>query len=260
MSDKDGWYNPLKREGDGLVKTPFNELGNYKRRSPPEPEKLVDKGTDEPEDSDGSKDDKDFRASFAVCSQLNVIFTPPDPAMECFDSEVNSRQDADKEPATTEWNERNDTKGHPLRPPGTRHQGRHVARKPIDYEKYRPFFLHVPKEKVRRTFEATTRYATNVMSGRNILQTLKSPYPANNVWRRNEPVATDTIYATTPAVRSGGQKMAQIFIGRKSLVIDVYGMTNEREFVNSFEDVIRKRGAMDVLISCLLYTSDAADE
>ena len=43
--------------------------------------------------------------------------------------------------------------------------------------------------------------------------------------------------------------MAQIFIGRKSLVIDVYGMGTEKEFVNTLEDVIRKRGAMDKLIS-----------
>jgi hypothetical protein len=43
--------------------------------------------------------------------------------------------------------------------------------------------------------------------------------------------------------------MAQIFIGRKSLVIDVFGMKTEKEFVNTLEDVIRRRGAMDKLIS-----------
>jgi hypothetical protein len=45
-------------------------------------------------------------------------------------------------------------------------------------------------------------------------------------------------------------KMCQIFVGRKSLVIDVFGMHNNAEFVvNTLEDVIRKRGAMDKLIS-----------
>jgi hypothetical protein len=43
-------------------------------------------------------------------------------------------------------------------------------------------------------------------------------------------------------------KMCQIFVGRKSLVIDVFGMHNNAEFVNTPEDVIRKRGAMDKLI------------
>ena len=70
-----------------------------------------------------------------------------------------------------------------------------------------------------------------------------------NVLRRNEPVATDTIYSETPAIDTNGQKSAQIFVGRKSLVIDVYGMSNDAEFVNTLEDVIRKRGAMDKLIS-----------
>jgi hypothetical protein len=45
------------------------------------------------------------------------------------------------------------------------------------------------------------------------------------------------------------KKMCQIFVGCKSLVIDVFGMHNNAEFVNTLEDVIRKRGAMDKLIS-----------
>ena len=119
----------------------------------------------------------------------------------------------------------------------------------IDYEKYRPYFLHVPIAKIRKTFENTTQFATSVMSGPNIKQTVQSPYPAHNVWRRNEPVATDTIYGEVPAICSRGQTMAQIFVGRKSLIIDIYGMGTEKEFVNTLEDVIRKRRAMDKLIS-----------
>ena len=43
--------------------------------------------------------------------------------------------------------------------------------------------------------------------------------------------------------------MAQIFVGRKSLVIDVFGMKPDAAFVNTLEDVIQKRGAMDKLIT-----------
>ena len=43
--------------------------------------------------------------------------------------------------------------------------------------------------------------------------------------------------------------MAQIFVGRKSLVTDVYGMKTDKAFVNTLEDVIRQRGAMDKLIT-----------
>ena len=100
------------------------------------------------------------------------------------------------------------------------------------------------------------------MSGHNIHQTIQSPFPAHNVWRRNEPVASDTIYAEVPAIASGGQTMAQIFVGRKSLVIDIYGMSTEKEFVNTLEDVIRKRGAMDKLItdSACIKTSARVQE
>jgi hypothetical protein len=68
------------------------------------------------------------------------------------------------------------------------------------------------------------------------------------VKRRNEPVATDTIFSDTPAVDSG-VTCAQLFVGRESLVADVYGLKTEKAFVNTLEENICKRGAMDKLIS-----------
>lgn len=64
-----------------------------------------------------------------------------------------------------------------------------------------------------------------------------------NVSRRQESVATDTISSTVAAL--GNYKLAQIFIGRQSNVIDVYPMRSSDEFPNTLNDVIRKRGAMD---------------
>jgi hypothetical protein len=55
--------------------------------------------------------------------------------------------------------------------------------------------------------------------------------------------------AEVPAVDMNGQTLAQIFVGQKSLVIDVFGMASSAEFVNTLEDVIRYRGTMDKLIS-----------
>jgi hypothetical protein len=124
-----------------------------------------------------------------------------------------------------------------------------VKEKKENYEQYRPYFLHVPVKKICKTFKNTTQHATNIVSGPKIHQTIQSPYPAYNVRRRNEPVATDTIFAEVPAVDTNGMKMCQIFVGQKSLVIDVFGMHNNAEFVNTLEDVIRKWGAMDKLIS-----------
>ena len=122
--------------------------------------------------------------------------------------------------------------------------------KKIDYESLRRYLLYVPVEKVRRTIQNTTQWATNITTdGYHLQKTIKSPYPAHNVYRRNEPVATDTMYAAVAAVTTNGHTYCQVFVGRKSLVIDVYSMGTSKEFVNTLEDVIRKRGAMDTLIA-----------
>jgi hypothetical protein len=68
------------------------------------------------------------------------------------------------------------------------------------------------------------------------------------VKRRNEPVATDSVFSDTPAVHSG-ITAAQIFVGRESLVADVYDLKTDKEFVNALEDNIKELGAMDKLIS-----------
>ena len=69
-----------------------------------------------------------------------------------------------------------------------------------------------------------------------------------NVPRRHEPVATYTIFSDTPAVDSG-VKQAQVFVGRDTLVADVYPMKSGKQFVNTLKDNIRRKGAMDKLLS-----------
>lgn len=76
----------------------------------------------------------------------------------------------------------------------------------------------------------------------------KSPFPVLNVSRRNEPVATDTACSDTPTIDAGSTSM-QIFIGTETLLTDVYSMKLDKQFVNTLEDNIRKRGAIDKLIS-----------
>jgi hypothetical protein len=56
--------------------------------------------------------------------------------------------------------------------------------------------------------------------------------------RRTEAVTTDTIFSDTPVVDSGA-KAAQLFVGRTSLVADIYGIKTDKEFVNTLEDNIR---------------------
>ena len=115
------------------------------------------------------------------------------------------------------------------------------------YEKFRPLFGWLPTDTIKRTFEITTQYARMPMS--TILKKrYKSPNPAVNVHRRDEPVATDTVFSDTPAI-DGGETAAQIFVGTKSFVTDVEGMKSASQFVNTLEDNIRRRGAPTKLIS-----------
>ena len=72
--------------------------------------------------------------------------------------------------------------------------------------------------------------------------------PALNIPWRHEAVATDTVFSDTPAVDSG-VKQAEVFVGRDTLLADAYPMKSGKKFVNTLEDHIRRRGAMDKLLS-----------
>ena len=78
-------------------------------------------------------------------------------------------------------------------------------------------FGWVPAETIKRTFDATTRYARGRVSD-TLKQHWRSRFPACNVTFRNEAVATDTVFSDTPAVDTGS-KAAQIFVGIGSLLL-----------------------------------------
>ena len=122
-----------------------------------------------------------------------------------------------------------------------------VTSKEPDYNVLRPMFGFLPVDIIKKTFQKTTQYARIPMS--TVLKKLyKAVNPAMNIPRREEPVATDTVYADTPAVDSGATS-AQLFVGTKSLVLDVEGMKSDKEFINTLEDNVHQRGAMSKLIS-----------
>jgi hypothetical protein len=116
-----------------------------------------------------------------------------------------------------------------------------------DFGCFRPNFAWLPEDTVKRTFACTTQYARMPMS--TVLRKhYKSPFPALNIHRRDEAIATDTVYSDTPAVDSG-VTIAQLFVGLTSTVCDVYPLRTEKAFVNVFQDVIRRRGAPSKLVS-----------
>ena len=79
-------------------------------------------------------------------------------------------------------------------------------------------------------------------------QHYRSPFPALNVKRRDEPVATDTVYADTPDIEHG-YTAAQFYVGTISLVGDVYGVKTDKQFLQTLQDNVRRRGAPNKLVS-----------
>jgi hypothetical protein len=71
-----------------------------------------------------------------------------------------------------------------------------------DFEALRPFFGWLPIDLVKKTFGVTTQYACMPM--KTVLKKhFKSPNPALNIHRRNEAVATNTVYSDVPALTVG---------------------------------------------------------
>ena len=124
----------------------------------------------------------------------------------------------------------------------------HTNPSQVDYEHLRPFFLHVSKEVIKKTFQATTQFAHSGWIQGKIFNTYISPFPALNVKRRNEAVASDTIYANTPSI-CGGYTAGQFFVGMTTKVCDIIGVKTDGEFINALEEVIRVRGAMDTIVT-----------
>ena len=117
-----------------------------------------------------------------------------------------------------------------------------------DWNALRPFFAWTSPSSIQDTFNVTTRHGTAPHTQDYIKKHFKSCNPVFNIPRRSEAVATDTIFSDTPAV-DDGSTMAQFFCGRDTLVCDAYGIKSTKQFINTLSDNIRKKGAMDTLIS-----------
>ena len=124
--------------------------------------------------------------------------------------------------------------------PGTKRQA----------EKLRKFFPGASLATIRKTLDATTQYATKgAVEGTTLRQQIQAPNPVLNIPRRQEDVATDTLYSNTPAV-DDGSTACQFFIGRTSKFRSVHPLgTSDAKYVSALMDEIRKRGAMNRIIS-----------
>lgn len=268
ISNDETWYDAISDESEFLQESPFNETGEYRHTTDVNTHTL---------DWDPGEDvlldycvllNRQERHSPQVLTEFHEAtpFMNEHGEIEAYDAEVG---DATNE---KDWQ-------HPYDPGGrdnnqTNNQNNNsipqdneddsICDDPFDrmskpikiepskladhaYDKLRRFFAWFPSDTVKRTFQATTQYA-RYPAGEHLKKMYKSPFPALNVQRRNEDVATDTVYSDTPALLDGST-MAQVFVGTPSLVTDVYGMKTEKQFVSTLQDIIRERGAMTRLLS-----------
>ncbi|MEO1573310.1 MAG: hypothetical protein AAFU51_18900, partial [Bacteroidota bacterium] len=85
--------------------------------------------------------------------------------------------------------------------------------KPPDLEILRPYLNFAPADLVAKTLEVTTQWGRHVAQD-TYRRVFHSPFPAANVSRRREPVATDTCFADVPAVNYGSLMIQLYFESR----------------------------------------------
>ena len=117
-----------------------------------------------------------------------------------------------------------------------------------DWKSLRPYFGWQSEQIIKDTYKVTSRFGGTIPQHDYLKKHFKSRNPVFNFPRRNEPVATDTIFSDTPAINDGST-MAQFFVGRDTLVCDAYGIKSQKQFINTLYDNIRYRGAMTTLIT-----------
>ena len=94
-----------------------------------------------------------------------------------------------------------------------------------DWKSLRPYFGWQSEQVIENTYQVTSRFGGTIPQHDYLKKHFKSRNPVFNIPRRNEAVATDTIFSDTPAINDGST-MAQFFIGRDTLVCDAYGIKN----------------------------------
>jgi hypothetical protein len=122
-----------------------------------------------------------------------------------------------------------------------------------NFEKLRPVFGWIPPARIKDTIKHTTQYYK--AEGRLPMRRhYKSRFPGANVPRREETVATDTIFSDTPALDDGisghgGCTMMQFFCGCTSEFTAAYPMSTETQVHSALQDFIRYYGAPRNLFS-----------
>ena len=118
-----------------------------------------------------------------------------------------------------------------------------------DWKSLRPCSGWQSEQIIQDTYKVTSRFEGTIPHHDFLKKHFKSRNPVFNIPRRNEPVATDTIFSDTPAINDGST-MAQFFVGKDTLVCDTYGIKSQKQFINTLiYDDNKSRGAMNTIIT-----------
>lgn len=127
-----------------------------------------------------------------------------------------------------------------------------IPNKP-NFQRLRPLFGWLPTTRIQHTLEHTTQWYR--AEGRLPLRRhFKSRFPAANVARLHDTIATDTFFSDTPAhddgiLGHGGATMAQIYTGKTSQFLACYPMGSESQMASTLLAFITDHGAPDTLFS-----------
>ena len=72
-----------------------------------------------------------------------------------------------------------------------------------DWKSLRPYFGWQSEQVIKDTYKVTSRFGDTIPQHDYLKKHFKSRNPVFNIPRRNEPVATDTIFSDTPAINDG---------------------------------------------------------
>ena len=116
-----------------------------------------------------------------------------------------------------------------------------------DFNRLKPHFGFVPAKRIQKTIEHTTQFC-RLDARLPLRKHFKSRFPAANIPRRNEIVATDTFFSNVSThddsiIGHGGSKMVQLYCGTTSLITAIFPMRNESEMPSTLLDFICKLGA-----------------
>ena len=81
-----------------------------------------------------------------------------------------------------------------------------------DWKSLRPYFGWQSEQVIKNTYQVTSRFGGTIPQHDYLKKHFKSRNPVFNIPRRNEAVATDTIFSDTPAINDGST-VAQFFVG-----------------------------------------------